>query len=255
LSRALFGLIAYSWGAACPTSEPLQQTFQSSGNRERLLGAQGPCYGLGSLTQIGEGEGMPGLKNPDWRNTIPEVVLDMIARDGLEAASIRRIAKELGYSTTVVTHTFPEKNELLLWSYHRFVDSGDRKFEAILATDPTDLVGYMMSMTALDDEDLTYWRAYVAIWDKVLSDGVFTAELRAWIERGVGRIERFVTAYNPDCENPHRIARQLLALARGISEQQILDRDSWSRDEVREFFTRQVECALGPPRGAQGRRC
>lgn len=194
---------------------------------------------------------MPGLKNPDWRKAIPEVVLDMIARDGLESASIRRIAKELGFSTTVVTHTFPEKSALLLWSYHRFVESGDRKYKAVVAKDPADLVGYMMSMVALDDTDLTYWRAYVAIWDKVLSDGVFTTELREWIDRGIRRIEGFVTAYNPDCENPHRIARQLLALARGISEQQILDRNSWSVDDVREAFTRQVECSLGPPRGGR----
>lgn len=198
---------------------------------------------------------MPGLKNPDWRKAIPEVVLDMIARDGLESASIRRIAKELGFSTTVVTHTFPEKSGLLLWSYHRFVESGDRKYKAVFAKDPADLIGYMMSMMALDDHDLTYWRAYVAIWDKVLSDGVFTTELREWIDRGIGRIESFVTAYNPDCENPHRIARELLALARGISEQQILDRDSWSLDDIREAFTRQVECSLGPPRGGPRHHC
>jgi AcrR family transcriptional regulator len=198
---------------------------------------------------------MPGLKNPDWRKAIPEVVLDMIARDGLESASIRRIAKELGFSTTVVTHTFPEKSGLLLWSYHRFVECGDRKYKAVVTKDPTDLVGYMMSMVALDDDDLTYWRAYVAIWDKVLSDGVFTTELREWIDRGIGRIESFVTAYNPECKNPHRIARQLLALARGISEQQILDRDSWSLDEIREAFTRQVECSLGPPRGGPRHQC
>jgi AcrR family transcriptional regulator len=198
---------------------------------------------------------MPSLKNPDWRKTIPDVVLSVIARDGLEAASIRRIAKELGFSTAVVTHTFPEKNQLLLCSYHRFVDSGDRKYDAKVAQDPTDLVGYLMSMTALDDTDLAYWRAYVAIWDKVLSDGVFTAELRDWIGRGIRRIEEFVMAYNPNCPDPHRIARQLLALTRGISEQQILDRESWSREDVRDFFVRQVECALGPPKGGDQRRC
>jgi AcrR family transcriptional regulator len=189
---------------------------------------------------------MPSLKNPDWRTTIPKVVLDMIARDGLESASIRRIAKELGFSTTVVTHTFPDKNELLRWSYRRFVESADRRYDAIRTDDPGDLVGYLMSMTALDEDDMNYWRAYVAIWDKVISDDAFAADLRAWILLGIGRIEGFVKAYAPDCKKPHRIARQLLALVRGISEQQILDRDSWTHDEIRELITRQIECELGP---------
>jgi AcrR family transcriptional regulator len=193
---------------------------------------------------------MPGLKNPDWRKTIPKVVLDVIAREGLEGASIRRIAKELGFSTTVVTHTFPDKNELLRWSYHRFVESANCRYEAIRANDPTDLVGYMMSMTALNEDDLVYWRAYVAIWDKVLSDPAFAMELREWILRGIRRIEEFVIAYDPDCEDPHAIARQLLALVRGISEQQILDPDSWTPDEIRDAVRRQVECVLDPRKEA-----
>jgi AcrR family transcriptional regulator len=198
---------------------------------------------------------MPSLKNPDWRKAIPKVVLDIIARDGLEATSVRRIAKELGFSTAVVTHTFPDKNELLFSSYHRFVESGDRRYEAILAKDPTDIVGYLMSMVVLDADDLKYWRAYVAIWDKVLSDKLFEVELRAWIERGIERIERFVKAYSPDYRHANRFARQLLALVRGISEQQLLDRDAWTPAELREVFKRNVECELGLPRGADARSC
>ena len=190
---------------------------------------------------------MPSLKNPDWRKTIPKVVIDMIARDGLEGASIRRIAKELGFSTTVVTHTFPEKIELLRWSYQRFVESADSRYKAVVSNDPMDLVGYLMSMTALDDDDMSFWRAYVAIWDKVLSDEIFAEELRVWNRRGIDRIEQFVRAYNPDCKDSHRLARQLLALTCGISEQQVLDPGSWTHDEIREVLTRQVECALGPP--------
>jgi AcrR family transcriptional regulator len=198
---------------------------------------------------------MPSLKNPDWRNTIPKVVLGVIARDGLEGASIRRIAKELGFSTTVVTHTFPEKNELLRWSYQRFVESAARRYEAVVANDPADLVAYLMSMTAQDDEDLILWRAYMAIMDKVLSDESFADELRAWNRRGVARIEQFVKAYNPGCTNSQRVARQLLALACGISEQQILDPGSWTSDEIREVLTRQVECVLGPRDTVNSRPC
>lgn len=189
---------------------------------------------------------MPSMKNPDWRKTIPKVVIDMIARNGLEGASIRRIAKELGFSTTVVTHTFPEKNELLRWSYQRFVESADGRYAAAMANDPADLVGYLMSMTALDDDDMSFWRAYMAIWDKILGDEAFASELRVWNQRGIGRIERFIEAYDPGCTDAHRLARQFLALVCGISEQQILDPGSWSHDEIRDVLTRQVECALGP---------
>lgn len=195
---------------------------------------------------------MPSLKNPDWRKTIPKVVLDMIARDGLESASIRRIAKELGFSTTVVTHTFPQKNELLRWSYQRFVESASGRYEAVVANDPADLVGYLMSMTVLDDDDMNFWRAYMAIWDKVLSDEVFARELRVWNQRGIDRIEKFIKAYAPGYANSHRLARQLLALTCGMSEQQVLDPSSWTSDDIREVLTRQIECALGPRKAGFG---
>lgn len=194
---------------------------------------------------------MPSLKNPDWRKAIPRIVIDMIARDGLEGTSIRRIAKELGFSTTVVTHTFPAKIELLRLSYQRFVESGASRYDMILARDPGDLVGYLMSMTVLDEEDLSLWRAYMAIWDKVLSDESFADEIRAWNLRGIERIESLIMAYDPDCRNAHRLAREWLALTCGISEQQILDPGSWPHDEVREVLTRHVECALGPRKRAR----
>ena len=47
------------------------------------------------------------------RRRIAEIALGIIAREGIEAATIRRIAAEVGYSTAVVTHYFENKQDLL----------------------------------------------------------------------------------------------------------------------------------------------
>ena len=48
------------------------------------------------------------------RTQVAAAARAVIARDGLEGASVRRVAAEAGSSTTVVTHYFADKDALLL---------------------------------------------------------------------------------------------------------------------------------------------
>jgi AcrR family transcriptional regulator len=61
----------------------------------------------------------PGAPRGDHearRQEITEVAWRVIARDGLEQTSLRAIARELGLSTSIVTHYFKDKEELLLFA-------------------------------------------------------------------------------------------------------------------------------------------
>ena len=189
---------------------------------------------------------MPQTRDTDWREKIPRVVLEVIAKEGLEAASIRRIASELGTSTAVITHNFATKQELLLWSYGQFSDNGDRRYRKIMADNPADLKGYLVTMAAID-EDIALWRAYVAVWDKSFRDPEFAVQLKGWMSRAIVRIEGFIERRNPSAPRKNLIAKRLLALAEGISVQRILDVSRWSLDELREALSSEVDALLGPP--------
>src|ERR1700741_5058315 len=116
---------------------------------------------------------MTTLDHDARRRRIAEVVVDVIAREGLEAATVRRIAAAVGYSTTVITHYFADKHDLLLSAYHIMSGIASDRFNESHGRDPTDVVGYLISMSALDPAALGYWRTFIAIWDRSLRDRAF----------------------------------------------------------------------------------
>lgn len=184
-------------------------------------------------------------KQEDWRQKVGDAVVDIIAREGLGAATVRRIAAEIGYSTAIVSHYFSDKDEVLLSAYRSFAECASTRFDEVAGRDPADLVGYLLSMNLLDPTDLALWRAYVAIWDKALRNEVFATELRSWLELGLARIEIFIKTRNPDCAQPRKIAARLLALIQGISIQMLFGLELWSPQEVRRVMETEVEALLG----------
>ena len=179
------------------------------------------------------------------RRRIGEVVVDVIARDGLDAATVRRIAAEVGFSTTVITHCFSDKRDLLLSAYHILGEIARVRFEKCFSRDSSDLVSYLMSMSAVDAADLAYWRTFIAIWDRSLRDADFASEVRSWIEEGVMRVQVFIRVLNPGCMDTARIARRLISLVQGISVQLLFDSESWSEDAVRDAIASEVELLVG----------
>lgn len=181
--------------------------------------------------------------------------MDVIAREGLDAATVRHIAATVGYSTTVITHYFADKQDLLLSAYHLMDGIATERFRQIYERDPADLVGYLMSMSALGEADLGYWRTFIAIWDRSLRDPAFAAELRSWIDEALQRTQAFIKVLNPQCEDPARVARRLFAVTYGISVQLVFDQKSWTVEGVRQALTSEIELLVGrrsPPTRSAG---
>jgi len=180
------------------------------------------------------------------RQRIAEIVLQVIAREGLEAATVRRIAAEVGFSTAVVTYYFENKQDLLFSAFRLLGELNRAKFDAFANRQPPDLVGFLLSMTALDIEDRAGWRACVAFWERSLDAPEFAAELRRWIGQVLDRIELLIAALQPDCADRRQIATQLFDLVQGISTHMLFDPESWSAEAVRQSLSRTVRTLLAP---------
>ena len=180
------------------------------------------------------------------RRAIAHVAIDLIAREGLEAATVRRIAAEVGFSTTIVTHYFADKQELLLWAYRTVDEWASERFDEAMASNPVDLVEYLMSMCAVKEVDRVNWRPLIGIWDRALRDPAFATELHGWTDTALARIAAIVRLRDPECADPTGIARRLLALVQGISLQSLFDRDSWADEAVRAALTSEVDWLVPP---------
>lgn len=192
---------------------------------------------------------MATFNHDERRRRIASVVMEMIGREGLDAATVRRIAAEVGYSTTVVTHYFSDKHDLLLSAYHIMSEIATERFHKVYSRDPTDLVGYLMSMSAIEPGDLGYWRTFTAIWDRSLRDPAFATELRSWTDEALLRIQAFIKALNPSCPDMERVARRLFAMMQGISVQMLFEPASWTVETVRHALATEVELLVSrkPP--------
>lgn len=179
------------------------------------------------------------------RARIARITLGVIAREGLEAASIRRIAAEVGYSTAVVTHYFANKQDLLLSVMALLGEQNRARFDECAGRTPPDLAGYLMAMTASQTDDRELWRAWVAFWERSLDTPELAAELRGWIGEVLPRIEWFIAARAPDRADRARIATQLFDLVQGISTHMLFDPGRWTPDAVRRTLDETVDLLLG----------
>jgi TetR/AcrR family transcriptional regulator, transcriptional repressor of bet genes len=148
---------------------------------------------------------MKWVDHEQRRRRIAEVAIDVIASEGLGAATVRRIAIEVGFSTTAVTHYFADKQELLGWTFQNLADLGVDRFAEAVALDPGDIVGSLMTMTASDAGTIRRWRAYLAYWDQA-------AHLRASSDAGLESIASVVRAQLGDFVDVLKVSRLLSAV-------------------------------------------
>ena len=66
------------------------------------------------------------------RDEIAKVVKRIIAESGMESVTVRNVAREAGFSSTIVGHYFKDKRDLLAFTYGTLRTPG-RKFGALRA--------------------------------------------------------------------------------------------------------------------------
>jgi len=175
------------------------------------------------------------------RRKIAEVTASVIWREGLEAATIRRIAAELGGPTKTVTYYFADKQELLRFTWEFLAQ---QYFEQVSAHKPTDIVGRLMAMAASDEKGLIRWRTYAAFLDQAARDPVIAQLQRQHTQAALTLIGDTIHALGIH-HDIDRIALMLNVMVQGISVQALADHTCWPVERIRDALTHQVEMLLG----------
>jgi AcrR family transcriptional regulator len=189
------------------------------------------------------------------RRKIAQVAAEVIAREGVEAATVRHIAAQLGCSTTLITDCFEDKTDLLVCAY-RFVAANTlTHFEHRVAANRADVLESLAALSALDENSWCGWRVHLAFLEKAVRDPVLAAEQRACTEASRRCIESAIeTGYGPGGDITGA-ARLVIALIHGISIQVIFENESWSHERICRLLSSQIEMTLGRgPIAARRRR-
>lgn len=171
---------------------------------------------------------MPRVVDHDARRRlVAECATRLIADAGTDAATVREVARAAGFSTTVVSHYFTDKRELLMFTYHEVAVRTRARVEEVLAADPTDLRGSLLALLPLDADRRRDWRVNFAFWGRAASDDEMAREQRARVRSARELLAGALRLRGaPD---PAATARRLLTHVIGIAIQAVFDPGDWPR--------------------------
>jgi len=172
------------------------------------------------------------------RDEVADVAAGLIERAGLAALTVREVAAAAGCSTTVVTHYFADKSELLLHTYRLVANRAQRRIDRVLEADPLDLQGWCEALLPVDDLRRRDCKVWFAFWHAASDDATYAAEQRYWVQHS-RRVLRGILAKR-GYPRAAATARHLLALLMGVAVQAVFDADDWPRARQIAFFRDEI---------------
>ena len=164
------------------------------------------------------------------RAVLTEAASRLIARSGIEAATMRDVAAEAGLTTGALTHYFADKRDLLL---HTFEASLERR-RALRATressDPRGaLRATLEGALPLDDDRRRHWMVTVAFCAHATGDDELAVAQRDAYREFRDHVADLVRlAHGVGRPANGRVAEQLIAAADGIAVQALFDPERWT---------------------------
>jgi len=114
---------------------------------------------------------MPRVVDHDQRRReLALAACDVIARAGLEGATLRDVARQAGCTTGRVSHYFADKQQLLLAALETATQAVEDRILHRALADPGDLRGILTESLPLDEPRRIEWRIWIAFWGAAIGD-------------------------------------------------------------------------------------
>lgn len=124
------------------------------------------------------------------RDEVKEATIRVIATEGVPAVTIRRVAREVGRSTSAITHYFSDRDEMLREAVSETLAERQKQIETMLLTADDPLMTFLDWSIEADPHGV--WAAVVAA-SRVGIEPEITARARAfdqwWFDRLVQLLE------------------------------------------------------------------
>jgi AcrR family transcriptional regulator len=187
------------------------------------------------------------------RRRIAATAAQIAGARGLEALTYRNLADATGSSTTVLTHYFADKRDLLLATFQAVAErSGDRFDEA--KRRGRGLRECLEALLPIDAERQTEWRVLTCYWGTAVSDPDAAGEQARHVRSAQDRIEALLRERYPQTTEAELevMARRLAAVVHGLGAHSALDPRHWSPAEQRRVLRHELGSLGALDRAAGG---
>jgi len=171
---------------------------------------------------------MPKIVDVDQRRSeLAEAAARVIARAGVDGASMRDIATEAGWTTGTLVHYFANKRELLDFTLRASIERRSARRSERSDLSPADaLRATLESALPTDDGTRVHWLVTVALAGAAASDADLASTQRE-AYRDYRSYLIGLLATMPEIDDARTEAERLIGLVDGIALQALFDPDGW----------------------------
>src|SRR3984957_1927282 len=169
----------------------------------------------------------------DRRSLLVLAAAELIADEGINALTNTKIAKRLSGSTTMLTHYFRSKRELVLDTYQTMASRSRARVEQAMRDSDDPLAACLHALLPLDAPTRLEWKVWLAYQGMSVGDPELT---RIWASRAATAVDRITRLIESDISagrvsssiDPDMESDRLFALIQGMAFQSIVDQKRWS---------------------------
>ena len=198
---------------------------------------------------------MPRYVDHDARRRhIAATAAELVGTRGLEALTFRNVAEAAGSSTTVLTHYFADKRDLLQFTFEVVAERSGARFDEAQRHGGS-LRECLEALLPLDPERQTEWRLLTCYWGMAVSDPNLAQAQARHVRSAQHRIESLLRQhYWPVAgADPEVVARRLVTLIHGLGAHSALDPDHWSPADQRRVLADELSSLGGLDRHDDGK--
>jgi AcrR family transcriptional regulator len=188
-------------------------------------------------------------------DAVVEAAARLISSGGLEGVTFRNLARELGCSTTSISHYFPTRNDVLLATYRHVAATVSAQREALMEQGRADVLTVLERILPIDETQTSAWRVWLCFWTSALFDPVLAEEQKQRSRATGEQIARFLRKAGWAARDATSGSREIMTAINGIAIQAIFDREAWPPDTQRKAIAALVDAsgAAAKPRYSAGR--
>lgn len=168
------------------------------------------------------------------RAQVVAIAFDLVADEGIEALTFREIAAATGCSTSIVSHYFRNKNELLFKVYQV---ANERARVRLMAAHDSErpLIECFDAVLPVDEPSRRNWRVWLAFWSRAHLEPAYLEERRRAAADSLALYRAILAAsLGTDAGTPEleMAARRLIAAVAGIGLEACFAPDDWTAERM-----------------------
>lgn len=182
---------------------------------------------------------MPIVVDKDERRAqVISVAFDLVADKGIEALTFREVAAANGCSTSIVSHYFRNKNELLFKVYQVANERAKERLSAACEAGES-LLACFDAILPVDEASRRNWRVWLAFWSRAHLEPAYLDERRRAAEGSLALYRQMLAnslGVDPASSTLEIPARRLIAAVAGIGLEACFAPEDWTTSRMHEVL-------------------